>query len=118
MNVVIPKEITPGERRVAATPDVVGRMVKSGNQCTFSRALGTPQPSGTSSIECAGATLGDGAPALFAKAGLVIKVQRPQDDEVAFSRRAAHSSHFSSRFLRPNLPRNLRNKTLLHFPWS
>jgi len=89
LNVVIPKEITPGENRVAATPDVVGRMVKSGNQVFVQQGAGLAAAFVDEQYSNAGATLVDGAAALFAKAGLVIKVQRPQDDEVSLFPAAA-----------------------------
>ncbi len=84
MNVAIPKEITLGENRVAATPDVVSRMVKSGNQVFVQQGAGLPASFADEQYSNAGATLVDGAPALFAKAGLVIKVQRPEDEVSLF----------------------------------
>jgi NAD(P) transhydrogenase subunit alpha len=40
LNVVVPKEIAPGERRVALTPDVVARVVKAGNAVIVERDAG------------------------------------------------------------------------------
>lgn len=83
MKVVIPKEIATGENRVAATPDVVGRMVKSGNEAYVQRGAGDNAGFGDEQYSSVGATIVDGAAAAFAKAGLVIKVQRPLEEEIA-----------------------------------
>ena len=83
MNVVIPKEIVPGERRVAATPDVVGRIVKAGNAVFVERSAGENAGFLDDQYEKAGATIVDGAAQIFAKTGLTLKVQRPLDEEIA-----------------------------------
>lgn len=83
MKVVIPKEIAPGERRVAATPDVVGRMSKAGNELFVQRGAGEQAGFLDEQYQQAGATLVDGAAQTFANAGLMLKVQRPLDEEIA-----------------------------------
>ena len=83
MKVVIPKEIAPGERRVAATPDVVGRMIKAGNELFIQRGAGEQAGFLDEQYQQAGATLVDGAAQTFANAGLTLKVQRPLDEEIA-----------------------------------
>jgi NAD(P) transhydrogenase subunit alpha len=83
LNVVVVKETIPGENRVAATPDVAGRMVKSGNQVFVERGAGQRAGFADELYANAGAILVDGASQAFARAGLVLKVQRPTSSEVA-----------------------------------
>jgi H+-translocating NAD(P) transhydrogenase subunit alpha len=83
LNVVIPKERVPGERRVAATPDVAGRMIKSGNQVIVERSAGESAGFSDELYTQAGATLADDAAQAFSKAGIVLKVQRPLEEEIA-----------------------------------
>jgi H+-translocating NAD(P) transhydrogenase subunit alpha len=84
LNVVIPKERAPGERRVAATPDVAGRMIKSGNQVIVERGAGESAGFSDELYTKAGATLADDPAQAYNKAGLVLKVQRPLEEEIAF----------------------------------
>jgi H+-translocating NAD(P) transhydrogenase subunit alpha len=84
LNVVIPKERVPGERRVAVTPDVAGRMIKSGNQVFVERGAGESAGFSDLLYTQAGATLADDAALALGKAGVVLKVQRPLEDEIAF----------------------------------
>jgi NAD(P) transhydrogenase subunit alpha len=82
LNVVIPKEMTPGENRVAITPDVASRMVKSGNQVVVERGAGERAGFSDDSYAANGASLVDGAAQALATGGLIAKVQRPLDDEI------------------------------------
>jgi proton-translocating NAD(P)+ transhydrogenase subunit alpha len=82
LNVVIPKEIAPGERRVAATPDVVARIIKSGNTVYVERGAGLAAGFLDEHYAAAGATQCDGAAATYANAGLCLKVGRPLDEEL------------------------------------
>lgn len=83
MNVAIPTEIAAGETRVAVTPDVAARMVKSGNQVSVQRGAGTRAGFLDEAYVNAGAQLADDAASTYARAGLVLKVQRPLEEEVA-----------------------------------
>lgn len=80
MNVVVPKEIAPGEQRVALSPDVASRLVKAGNAVTIERGAGDAAGYRDAEYESAGATIAGTAAETYAKAGLVVKVQRPLSD--------------------------------------
>jgi len=86
LNVAVPKEITAGERRVALTPDAAGRLVKAG--CTVAVQSGAGAAAGflDSAYQSAGATIAPDAAGLYGQADFVLKVQRPQDAEVALLR--------------------------------
>lgn len=115
MNVVIPKEITPGENRVAATPDVVGRMVKSANQVYVQRGAGTGAAFGDEHYASAGANLVDGASAAYAKAGIVIKVQRPLEEEIPLLPESSALIAFLQPLFTPELIEKLAQRQITSF---
>ena len=77
LNVFVPKEIAPGERRVALTPDVAGHIVKAGNSVAVERGAGNAAGFLDADYQTAGATI-VGTPAQgYRGAALTVKVQRP-----------------------------------------
>jgi len=86
LNVVVPKEIAPGERRVALTPDVVARVVKAGNSVVVERDAGVAAGYSDADYQSAGAAIASSAAEAYSKAGLTVKVQRPlvaESDELS-----------------------------------
>jgi NAD(P) transhydrogenase subunit alpha len=83
LNVAVPKETVPGERRVAVTPDVASRLVKS--KCAVSVQSGAGESAGflDAAYAAAGATIESDANTLLGKADIVLKVQRPSAQEIA-----------------------------------
>jgi NAD(P) transhydrogenase subunit alpha len=76
--IAVPKEILPGENRVACVPDVVSRLIKSGFEVRVEKDAGQNAGFTNESYEKAGAkviTLNE----LYSAADIVIKVQRPLD---------------------------------------
>jgi len=86
LNVAVPKEITAGERRVALTPDAAGRLVKSGCAVAVQSGAGAAAGFLDAAYQSAGATIAPDAAGLYGQADFVLKVQRPQDAEVALLR--------------------------------
>jgi NAD(P) transhydrogenase subunit alpha len=84
----VPRETTPGERRVALIPESVGRLVKAGVAVRVERGAGTAAGFPDPLYEAAGATLGTAADVLGA-ADLVLKVRAPAEAEVALLRPGA-----------------------------
>jgi NAD(P) transhydrogenase subunit alpha len=80
LNVVVPKEIAPGERRVALTPDVAARIVKAGNSVIVERDAGAAAGFSDADYQASGATIAASAAEAYAKAGLTVKVQQPLVD--------------------------------------
>jgi H+-translocating NAD(P) transhydrogenase subunit alpha len=78
MRVGIPKEIRPGERRVAATPDTVGRLRKLGFDVVVESGAGIGASLDDSAYAAAGATIAPGSQAVWADCDLVLKVQPPE----------------------------------------
>lgn len=76
MRIGVPREVTPGERRVALTPDSVTRLVKSGVEVVVERGAGIQAFFPDELYEKAGATPGDAW-----DSGVVVKVQKPTSEE-------------------------------------
>ncbi len=81
MIVAVPREIVPGECRVALVPETVGRLVKSGYEVVVEAGAGEAAGFTDAAYADAGASIEDDARALFGKADLVAKVQRPSRRE-------------------------------------
>lgn len=84
MRLGIPKELRAGEERVAASPETVRKFKAAGIEVVVERGAGLGSAIADQAFEAAGAELGDAAAAWAAD--LVLKVQRPTDDEMALLR--------------------------------
>jgi NAD(P) transhydrogenase subunit alpha len=86
MKIGVPKETAVNERRVALTPDIAGRLVKSGLSILVQRGAGEAASFGDEAYRAAGAALAASAADLFAQSDIVLKVQPPSTDEVRLCR--------------------------------
>ncbi|HLQ03781.1 MAG TPA: Re/Si-specific NAD(P)(+) transhydrogenase subunit alpha [Nitrososphaerales archaeon] len=75
----IPKETTPGEKRVSLVPENVSRL--DGVQVTMERGAGEPAGYTDSAYEEKGASITDDARSLYGRADLVLKVMPPTPSE-------------------------------------
>lgn len=80
MKLGIPRESVPGERRVAATPDSVKKLLKLGFHVTVERNAGLAAGFDDASYASAGATVADRAETW--SSDVIAKVRPPVDDEV------------------------------------
>jgi NAD(P) transhydrogenase subunit alpha len=78
MKVGVPKEVKPGERRVALVPDSVKKLVDAGFDVVVERGAGAEANLTDAEYEEAGATLGDSTAAWGADA--IVKVAAPSED--------------------------------------
>jgi H+-translocating NAD(P) transhydrogenase subunit alpha len=81
MRIAIPREIAPGERRVALTPDMVARLLKGGHSVAVESGAGERAGFPDASYQSAGATLVGAPAALYAEADAILKVHRPTAGE-------------------------------------
>lgn len=87
LSVGVPAEVFPGERRVALTPANVALLLKKGfAKVLVQRGAGASAEFLDDAYQKAGATLVDGAAAIWSAADVVLKVRAPVDDEVAAMR--------------------------------
>ncbi|AET92288.1 NAD(P)(+) transhydrogenase (AB-specific) [Burkholderia sp. YI23] len=87
MDIGIPAETRDNERRVAATPETVKKYVSQGLRVRVQRGAGAAAAFDDDAYAQAGATITD-AQAAFA-ADLVLKVQSPKAEEIAWLKRGA-----------------------------
>jgi NAD(P) transhydrogenase subunit alpha len=79
--VFIAKECAPGELRVAATPETVKRYVKDGLNVVVQSGAGEGAHIADTAFADAGANISADAPASWAAADLILKVQPPQKND-------------------------------------
>lgn len=120
MNVAVPKEIAPGERRVAATPDIASRMVKSGCTVLVQRGAGATAGFLDPAYEAAGATMVADAAAVYSQADLSLKVQRPLSgnggaNEIAMLREGSALIAFLQPLVTPEIAEQLAARKVTAF---
>ncbi|MEY4140303.1 MAG: transhydrogenase subunit alpha, partial [Pseudomonadota bacterium] len=79
----VPREVFPGEKRVATVPEVVEKLIKLGFSVVVESGAGDAANCSDDTYRAAGATVVDSASALWSGADLVFKVRPPSADEVA-----------------------------------
>jgi NAD(P) transhydrogenase subunit alpha len=83
MRIGVPREIFPGEKRVATVPDVVTKLVKLGFAVTVERGAGELADLSDDAYVEAGATVAPSPAELWSGSDIVFKVRAPTADEVA-----------------------------------
>jgi H+-translocating NAD(P) transhydrogenase subunit alpha len=78
MKIGIPKEIRLGERRVAATPETVSRLMKLGFDVAVETQAGAGASFDDAEYSALGASVVAGARALWEQSDIVLKVQPPE----------------------------------------
>jgi NAD(P) transhydrogenase subunit alpha len=86
MKIGVPKETAANERRVAVTPDVAGRLVKTGLSVLLERGAGEAASFADDAYVAAGATLVATAAEAFGQSDIVLKVQLPSAQEAQLCR--------------------------------
>ena len=79
----VPKEVFPGEKRVATVPDVVTKLVKLGFSVVVEKGAGELADLSDQAYEQAGASIAPSAEALWRGSDIVFKVRAPTAEEVA-----------------------------------
>ncbi len=73
----VPKEIMPGERRVAAIPETVKKMVAEGAKVLLQTGAGAGSNFADEEYKAAGAELAADAATVFARSDIILKVKEP-----------------------------------------
>jgi H+-translocating NAD(P) transhydrogenase subunit alpha len=84
VRIAVPKEVAPGETRVALVPEVVQRLTKGGVGVVVERDAGAAARYPDAGYLAAGAQIESDRAALFAGAQVVLKVQPPTIEEVGW----------------------------------
>ncbi|MEO0029255.1 MAG: transhydrogenase subunit alpha [Pseudomonadota bacterium] len=78
----VPREIYPGEKRVATVPDVVTKLIKLGFEVVVEQGAGDLADLSDSAYVQAGANIAPSAAALWSGSDIVFKVRAPSPEEV------------------------------------
>ncbi len=121
MRIAVPKEIVPGERRVALIPDAAGRLVKAGHEVLIETGAGAAASYVDAAYEQAGARIVPDPVTLYGAADLVLKVQKPMLNEalgrheIDLMREGAALVAFLQPLLNPELVRRLAARRIVSF---
>ena len=77
MRIVVPREMAPGENRVALVPDTVARLAKAGFDLQVETGAGVAAGFTDDAYREAGATIAQAAAGLFGSADVTLKVRAP-----------------------------------------
>ena len=83
MRIGSPKEVMPGEARVAMTPDSAIQLQQLGYECFIESGTGLEARFSDADYQAAGVTVVDSAEALFQSVDVIAKVRPPLEDEVS-----------------------------------
>jgi NAD(P) transhydrogenase subunit alpha len=83
MRIGIPREVTADERRVAATPETVKKLVAMGHAVAVEKGAGEGSSIRDDEYRAAGAEIAAGAAELYKKSEIVLKVRAPGEKELA-----------------------------------
>ena len=83
MRIGAPKEVMPGESRVAMTPDSAVQLKKLGHDCLIEAGAGAAAGFEDAAYEAAGVKVVADTAALWSEAEIIVKVREPQPEELA-----------------------------------
>jgi len=108
MIIGVPKEILSGEKRVAASPDTAGMLVRDGNIVLVEKGAGGGAFYPDEQYVEQGAAIIDDVAELYEKAELILKVKEPQlnSEKNKHELDMMHSGQYIITFLHPASPAN------------
>jgi len=115
MRIVVPRETTPGERRVALTPDAAAALVKTGLEVLVEAGAGEGAFHADAAYDKAGAKIVRDGGALWREADVVVKVQKPTLDEADQLRSGATLVSFLQALTSPDLVGALAARRITSF---
>jgi NAD(P) transhydrogenase subunit alpha len=110
MKVGVAKETFPDETRVAVIPETVKRLVEKGIEVTVEADAGTAAAFSDEDFKAAGAAIEKSHQALLGGSDLILKIQRPTDEEVGMIREGAALITFLQPFAYPDLLKKLAQR--------
>ena len=87
----VPKEVFPGEKRVATVPEVVQKLIKQGFRVAVEAGAGDAAQINDDAYRAAGAEIVADRATLWAMSDIVFKVRGPNRDEVGAAARRRHA---------------------------
>ena len=106
----VPREVFPGEKRVATVPEVVEKLIKLGFSVAVESGAGEAANFSDDTYRAAGAQIIDGAAKLWAASDIVFKVRGPSAEEVGLMREGSTLVSFIWPAQNPELMQQLAAK--------
>ena len=106
----VPREVFPGEKRVATVPEVVEKLIKLGFTVAVESGAGDLANFSDEVYRAAGAQVIEGAAKLWAASDIVFKVRGPTTDEVALMHEGQALVSFIWPAQNPELMRQLADR--------
>jgi H+-translocating NAD(P) transhydrogenase subunit alpha len=106
----IPREVFPGEKRVATVPEVVEKLIKLGFSVAVESSAGDAANFSADTYRAAGAQVIDSAAKLWAASDIVFKVRGPSTEEVGLMREGGTLVSFIWPAQNPELMKQLAAK--------
>jgi H+-translocating NAD(P) transhydrogenase subunit alpha len=106
----IPREVFPGEKRVATVPEVVEKLIKLGFSVAVESSAGDAANFSDDTYRAAGAQVIDSAAKLWAASDIVFKVRGPSTEEVGLMREGGTLVSFIWPAQNPELMKQLAAK--------
>src|SRR4051812_39743050 len=89
MKLGIPKELKEREKRVALSPEIVGKLTKAGFEILIEQGAGLTSYFNDEMYKAAGATIVADKTKVYADADAIIKVNAPSADEIVLMKKEA-----------------------------
>ena len=115
MKIAVPREIAPGERRVALIPDAVATLVKAGLEVLVQAGAGAGAFHDDAAFEKAGARIVSDGASLYGQADVVVKVQKPTLEEADRLREGCVLVSFLQALGSPDLVQRLAARRVTSF---
>ncbi len=115
MKAGVPRETAANERRVALTPDMVGRLVGAGLEVSVQSGAGEESFYTDQAYTDAGASIAPDAASVYGGADVVLKVQSPSIDEVGMMPRGSAIIAFLQPLTSPDLVKKLAESGVTSF---
>jgi len=101
------KETLEGERRIAAVPETISKMVKSGMEVLVEAGAGNDSFVSDAELEAAGAKIAPDAASVLSRSDLILKVNKPTVDEINNIKEGAVLISFLQPFASPEVVKAL-----------
>jgi len=115
VKICVPKEVKPGERRVALVPDVVGKLVDAGFEVVVEAGAGAEAHLSDEAYREKGATIASSAAELLGQADVIAKVDAPEPNEIDALSQGTFLVGFLSPLNSPDLVRKLAQARITSF---
>ncbi|WP_088709765.1 Re/Si-specific NAD(P)(+) transhydrogenase subunit alpha, partial [Noviherbaspirillum denitrificans] len=110
LTIGVPREVFPGEKRVATVPDVVEKLIKLGFSVQVETGAGDAANFSDDTYRTAGAGVVDNAATLWSTSDIVFKVRPPTPEEVGLMREGSTLISFIWPAQNPDLMQQLAAK--------